>query len=159
MAGVIPPVGNFHLERRINQKGKAPMLPNDFALSWVESWVFILSFIAMIAFTITFRRLLLGRNFSMTFMTARGVLLAYILAVILALNTPKSILGRPTPAWFPVSFRSLLGVSCVGVIVLIAQRRATLNQRWIGLLIALVIGWLIYASIQHGDLTMDDWRK
>jgi|ERR1700682_461443 len=134
------------------------MLSKDFMESYLEGWVFVLSCIAMIAFVITFRGLLLERSLSLPSMIARVVLLAYILAIVLALTTPRSIFGRPTPVWFPVSFRCLLGLSCAGLIALVFQRRGTVHQSWIGLLIALVIGWLIYASIQHGDLTMNDWR-
>lgn len=134
------------------------MWANDFMESYLESWVFILSFIAVIVFIITFRTLLFERSFSVTSMIARVVPLAYVLAIVLTLTTPGSKFGRPTPAWFPVSFRCLLGLSCAGLLALIFQRRATLHQRWIGLLIAIVIGWLMYASIKHGDLTMNDWR-
>jgi hypothetical protein len=135
------------------------MWQKDFMESYLEGWVFILSLVAMIAFTVTFRSLLLERSLSVASTITRVVPLAYVLAIGLALTTPRSISGRAsTPVWFPVTFRCLLGLSCAGLITLIFRRGATVHQRWIGLLITLVIGWLVYASIQHGNLTMNDWR-
>jgi hypothetical protein len=134
------------------------MWQKDFMESYLEGWVFILSLVGMIAFAVTFRSLLFERGFSGSSVIARIVPLTYVLAIILALITRREKFGTKTPEWFPVSFRCLLGLSCAGLIVLIFQRKTTLHKRWIGVLIALVLGWLIYTSIQHGNLTMNDWR-
>jgi hypothetical protein len=134
------------------------MSQNDFMQSYLEGWVFLLSVVAMVAFIITFRGRLFARDLSATSMIVRAVLLAYALAIIVAFMTPRSRFGTSTPVWFPLTFRSLLGLSCVGLIVLTFQRDTTLHKRWISLLIALVVVGLIYTSIQHGNLTMNDWR-
>jgi hypothetical protein len=139
------------------------MVSDDFLITWAEELVFYALFISMIVFAVSFRRFLVGRDFSLAFTTARVVLLAYVLAVVLVLTTPVYLPEYQKPRWFPVTFRSLLGLSLTGLIILIFQRRLAVHKRWISLVIAIVFGCLIYLSLHHGNLTMDFghsvWRK
>jgi|SRR5947209_3905535 len=137
------------------------MVPGNMMLNWLELVIFILSFCAMIVFALTFREFLVGRDFSLPFTSARIVLLAYVLAVVLVFATPTYLQLYQTPQralWFPMAYRSLLGLSLAGLITLIFRRRITLHQRWIGLLIALVVAGLIYLSVKEGNETMMGMR-
>jgi hypothetical protein len=130
------------------------MVPDDFVIGIAETFVFWLSFVSVIVFAVAFGRLLFRRDSSLICITTWVVLLTYGLALIFALVTPEDPRGLQMPLWFPVIFRILLGLSVIGLIVLALQKRLKAYQRWVSLLGALVIGWLIYLSIQHSSLTM-----
>lgn len=130
------------------------MLPEDFIVGMAEAFVFWLSLVSVIPFVVTSGGLLVRRDSPLFYMASRGVLLTYGLAFIFAIVTPREPGTLQMPLWFPAVFRVLLSLSVIGLIVLALQKRLELYQRAISLLGALVIGSLIYFSIQHSSSTM-----